>query len=117
MTTNLQSHSMMSTMPKPKWRTIASEMEEDGSIENHDCPSRIHCQTINDYDFSFLKSQFLPSMGRTWITRREAAQSLARWLGFRRTGSSIEKAVRSVINGLLRVGIIEKDGAEWIRKA
>jgi hypothetical protein len=88
-----------------------------GILQNVSGKLSIHCRNINDYEFSFLKSQFLTSMGRTWITRKEAAQSLARWLGFRRTGSVIEKAVRSVINGLLRVGSIEKEGPELIRRS
>jgi len=29
---------MTSMMPKPKWRTIACEMEEYGSMENNDFP-------------------------------------------------------------------------------
>lgn len=87
-----------------------------GILQNVRGKLSIHCRNITDYEFSFLKSQFLPSMGRTWITRKEAAQSLARWLGFRRTGPVIEKAVRSLINGLLRSGRIEKEGSEWIRR-
>lgn len=87
-----------------------------GILQNVRGELSIHCRNINDYEFSFLKSQFLPSMGRTWITRKEAAQALARWLGFRRTGPVIEKAVRSLINGLLRSGSIEKEGAKWIRR-
>ena len=59
-----------------------------GILQNLSGKLSIHCRNISDYEFSFLKTQFLPSMGRTWITRKEAAQSLARWLGFRRTGQS-----------------------------
>lgn len=87
-----------------------------GILQNVGGLLSIHCRNINDYEFNFLKSQFLPSMGRSWITRKQAAQSLARWLGFRRTGPAIEKAVRSLINGLLREGRLEKKGPEWLRR-
>jgi hypothetical protein len=39
-----------------------------------------------------------------------------RWLGFARTGPLIEDTGRSLINGLLREGRLEADGAQLIRR-
>ena len=88
-----------------------------GIIQNIRGELSILNRNIEDYDPHFLKTQFLAAIGRSWITRKEAGQSLARWLGFRRTGPNIEKSVRSCINSLLRSGEIEKEGLDWIRRA
>ncbi len=55
--------------------------------------------------------------GRLWHTRDEAIRLFTRWLGFRRTGSLIEETARSLINGLLREGSLEKNGPDEIRRA
>ncbi len=78
-----------------------------------------YCRTIGDYDLDFLKQAFLAAIaknGRVWHTRKEAIRAFARHLGFRRTGTAIEKTARSLINSLLREGKLEKDGADWIRR-
>ncbi len=54
--------------------------------------------------------------GKRSITA-DTALRLARWLGFRRTGKIIDESARSLINGLLREGSLEKDGQSWIRRA
>jgi hypothetical protein len=87
-----------------------------GVVQNARGQLSILNRTIGDYDFRFLKTQLLPAMGRSWITRKDVTQCLARWLGFRRTGPVIEKTVRSLINALLREGSLEKNGPEWLRR-
>ena len=42
------------------------------------------------------------------IERDEAIRAFARWMGFRRTGRSIDETARSLINGLLREGRLER---------
>ena len=69
--------------------------------------------SVTDYEKDFLKTQFLAAIsaqGRVWTTREDAIRTFARWLGFRRTGSIIDETARSLINGLLREGRLEKDG-------
>ncbi len=74
---------------------------------------RLFARTIEQYDRDFLKEQFLASLlGRQWIEREDAARAFARWMGFRRTGSAIEDAARSLINGLLREDRLERDGSK-----
>jgi hypothetical protein len=74
---------------------------------------------IDQWERTFLKTQFLAVInqnGRIWLERDEAIRHFARWLGFRRTGPVITETARSLINGLLRAGSIEKDGQDWIRR-
>ena len=74
-------------------------------------------RSIEQYEREFLKDQFLASLGGPqWTERDEAIRGLARWLGFRRTGPSIDETARSLINGLIRQGRLESDGA-LIRRA
>ena len=77
---------------------------------------RLLATSIEGYDRSFLKDQFLASLeGRRWEARDSAILHFARWLGFRRTGATIDETARSLINGLLREGRLEADG-ELIRR-
>jgi hypothetical protein len=74
-------------------------------------------RSITDYDRDALKKQFLASLeGRAWTERDEAIRNFARWLGFRRTGPSIDETTRSIINGLLREGRLESDPDKGIRR-
>jgi hypothetical protein len=67
--------------------------------------------SINDYYRDFLKEQFLASLeGYDWQDRDESIQRFARWMGFRRTGSSIRNMAKSLINGLLREERLVTDG-------
>jgi hypothetical protein len=70
----------------------------------------LQARSIEEYDRSFLKEQFLAAIGRNWIEREEAIRLFARWLGFARTGPVIDDAARSLINGLLREERLESDG-------
>jgi Type ISP C-terminal specificity domain len=73
----------------------------------------LFARTIEQYDRNFLKEQFLASLpGRQWIEREDAVRAFARWLGFRRTGPTIEDAARSLMKGLLREARLESDGSQ-----
>jgi hypothetical protein len=76
------------------------------------------CTTsIADYRRDALKDQLLASMqGHAWAERDESIRRFARWLGFRRTGPSIDEAARSVINGLIRDGRLESNGSQIRRR-
>jgi hypothetical protein len=74
---------------------------------------RLFARTIEQYDRDFMKEQFLASLlGRQWIEREDAVRAFARWMGFRRTGPTIEDTARSLINGLLRDGRLESNGSQ-----
>lgn len=68
-------------------------------------------RSIDDYDRNFLKTALKNATGRTWTKEEEAIRSATRWLGFRRTGPNIEKALRSAINGAIRQNVLERNGA------
>jgi Type ISP C-terminal specificity domain len=77
---------------------------------------RLSARNIEQYERNLLKEQFLVSLsGRPWIERDDAIRAFARWMGFRRTGRSIDETARSLINGLLREKRIERNGSQ-IRK-
>jgi len=86
-------------------------------VENQNGAVRLCARSITDYDRDFLKQQFLAAIGRAWIDRDTAIRDFCRWLGFARTGLVIEDTARSLINGLLREGRLEADGAELIRRS
>lgn len=71
---------------------------------------RPYCRTIDHYKRDDLKNVLRAVMGRTWTDEDEAIRAGARYLGFRRTGSQIEKAFRSAIKGGLRQGSFERSG-------
>lgn len=74
---------------------------------------------IGDYDRATLKKFFLAAIskeGRVWHSRDDAIRLFTRHLGFRRTGPTLDETARSLINGLLREGSIEKNGPELIRR-
>ena len=87
-----------------------------GILENTGGALRLLARSITDYERDFLKQQFLAAIGRPWIDRDTATRDFCRWLGFARTGPVIEDTARSLINGLLREGRLEADGAELIRR-
>lgn len=86
-----------------------------GVLKNERGMLSLDCRTIHDYPRELLTNALLAAMGRAWIERDEAIKAAARHLGFRRTGSAIRDAFKSVINGAIRRGLLEYDGA-LIRK-
>ncbi|MBU1207624.1 MAG: hypothetical protein KKH04_11950 [Proteobacteria bacterium] len=74
-----------------------------------------YCRSIQEYDREFLKEMFISAIGNTWISREDAIRAASRYLGFTRTGESIQENLKSVISGLIRQGRLEAEG-EWIRK-
>ena len=87
-----------------------------GILANHNGALRLAARNIDHYQRSFLKEQFLASLlGRPWIERDDAIRAFARWMGFRRTGQTIDDTARSLINGLVREKHVERDGSR-IRK-
>jgi hypothetical protein len=87
-----------------------------GILENVGGELRLLARSLADYDWDFLKQQFLAAIGRAWSERDEAIREFCRWMGFARTGSVIEDTARSLINGLLREGRLEADGLFLIRR-
>jgi hypothetical protein len=74
-------------------------------------------RNIGGYRRDILKDQFMNSIeGHGWMERGDCIRRFARWMGFRRTGPSIEDAGRSVINGLIRDGRLISKGSQ-IRRA
>jgi hypothetical protein len=83
-----------------------------GILENNGNGLRIQARSLEDYDRAFLKEQFLASLqGKAWTERDDAVQGFARWMGFRRTGSTIAETARSLINGIIREERLESDGS------
>jgi hypothetical protein len=83
-----------------------------GILANHFSSLHLAARNMDQYERNFLKEQFLASLsGRPWIERDDAIRAFARWMGFRRTGRSIDDAARSLINGLVREKHVERDGS------
>ena len=81
-------------------------------LANESGALRLSARSIEQYERDLLKEQFLASLsGRPWIERDDAIRAFARWMGFRRTGRSIDETARSLINGLVRERRIEREGS------
>jgi hypothetical protein len=88
-----------------------------GILENRGDGLALFTRNIADYERGFLKDQFVAAMqGHAWAERNDNIRRFARWLGFRRTGPSIDEAARSVINGLIRDGRLETNGSQIRRR-
>ncbi len=87
-----------------------------GILDNESSYLKLRYRNIEQHeadDRDALKEQFLASLGgRAWTERDDAIQAFARWMGFRRTGATIDETVRSLINGLLREHRLESDGSQ-----
>jgi hypothetical protein len=84
-----------------------------GILERREEGVAILARSIDDYERHFLKDQFVASQENgSWIDREDGIRRMARWLGFKRTGPSIELIAKSVINGLIREGRIESKGTQ-----
>ena len=95
----------------PRDRAVARH----GILQNDRGQLSLLARSIEQYDCAFLKDQSLAALGRTWTDRDDAIRAVARWLGFVRTGSTIEDTARSLINGLLHEGRDEAD-ADRLRR-
>ncbi len=88
-----------------------------GILENRGGGLALATRNIADYQRNFLKDQFVAAMqGHAWANREDSIRKFSRWLGFRRTGPSIDDAARSVINGLIRDGRLESNGSQIRRR-
>ena len=87
-----------------------------GILDNQGGRFTLLCQTIDEYARDHLVEMLLAAMGPNWQTRDEAITAAARHLGFRRTGSNIRAAFKSAINASIRRSLIERDGADHIRR-
>jgi hypothetical protein len=84
-----------------------------GILERREEGLAIMARSIDDYERHFLKDQFVASQENgSWVDREDSIRRMARWLGFKRTGPSIELIAKSVINGLIREGRIESKGSQ-----
>jgi hypothetical protein len=71
----------------------------------------LYSPSVEDYTKEELKDLFLSAIGTTWWEREEAIRATTRYLGFKRTGPTIDERLRSAINGLIRQNLIERDGS------
>ncbi|MBX3315763.1 MAG: hypothetical protein KF902_02745 [Phycisphaeraceae bacterium] len=74
----------------------------------------LQTRSIDDYTrdecVEFLIAAMRDAGGPAVWDREEAITAAARYLGFRRTGSTIRDAFRSAINAGIRRGLLERDG-------
>lgn len=88
-----------------------------GILDHSGSQYSLLCRSITEYDRSHLVKILLAAMGSGRWTRDDAIVAAARHLGYRRTGKHIRAAFKSAINAALRRNLLEKDGADWIRRA
>jgi hypothetical protein len=88
-----------------------------GVLENDRGQYALLCRSMDEYELDHLVAMLTAAMGTAWQSREEAMVATARHLGFRRTGGNIRAAVTSAINAAIRRGLIERDGAEMVRRA
>ncbi len=81
-----------------------------GILVNENGMLSLGANDLRDQTRESMKSDFLGAIGRTWTEREDAIRLFARWLGYARTGSVIEEIARSLMNGLIREGRLERDG-------
>ena len=79
-------------------------------IETADGGLVARTHSIDDYDREFLKTALKSVVGRAWTEQSEAIRAATRWLGFRRTGSTIAAAFQSAIRGAIRQRLAERNG-------
>lgn len=87
-----------------------------GILDNSNGELRLLARSLEDYDRNFLKKQFLAAMGRGWVEREEAIRMLSRWMGYSRTTEGMMAVGKSLINGLIREGMLEVEGRERVRR-
>lgn len=72
---------------------------------------RLLSRSIEDYTRDVLIEQLQAGMDTAWWEREDLIHSTTRWLGFRKTGPVIRKALKSAINGAIRRGLLEYEGS------
>ena len=87
-----------------------------GIIKNDRGILSIDCRDIGQYPRNLLVTALVAATGYAWTERERAIKAAARYLGFRRTGSSIHDAFKSAINSAIRRGLIGTD-RKMIRKS
>jgi len=88
-----------------------------GILDNTGGQYTLLCRHIDQYARDHLIETLIAAMGSTWHTRDEAIKAATRHLGFRRTGRKIRAAFKSAINAAIRRKLLERDGADYIRKS
>ena len=88
-------------------------------VDNSEDDWKVYClrEYIGQYKPDMLVETLHKAVARGWQTRDDATEAATRYLGFRRTGSTIRQRFKSAINAALRRKLIEKDGLKYIRKA
>lgn len=110
-------HQRLGTTARKVLETDLLTAVRRGILQNDRGQLNLLARHLSDYERTFLKDMFLSAIGRTWVEREEAIRLLARHLGFARTGSEMMKLGRSLINGLIRTGVLVAEGKEMIRRA
>lgn len=87
-----------------------------GILENRGGQLSLLCRGIEQYTLDHLIAMLLAAIGGTWWDREQAIIATARHLGFRRTGQNIRAAFKFAINAAIRRGLLERSGADQIRK-
>ncbi len=82
-----------------------------GMVRREDDLLVIDGRNIGDYSREQLIDALRGAMGSGWCEREDAVRAAARYFGFRRTGSAIRDAFKSAINGAIRRGLLEYNGA------
>lgn len=87
-----------------------------GIVVNTNGQYTLDGRNISDYPIDHLVKMLLASIDNSWLTRAEATNATARWLGYRRTGAAISAALKSTINAAIRRGLLKRDGPDRIRR-
>lgn len=87
-----------------------------GILDNAPHGLRLLCRSVGEYTREHLVRMLMSDIADGWLDRDTLIRDTARYLGFRRTGSEIRKALKSAINGAIRRGLLEYEG-DRVRKA
>jgi hypothetical protein len=85
-------------------------------LQNDNGQYSLLTRSVNEYTTDALVDTLMSAMGNGWLTRYDAMVAGARHLGYRRTGKDIQGAFKSAINAAIRRGLLERDGADYVRR-